>query len=732
MKAYLAHTENALRLLTRNKVALFFTYLFPLIFFFLFGGMFGGAKNTGAMLQVISVVLTIGVLGSGLFGAGMTTVQEREENILRRFKVTPSGALPILLATLTSGLIAYLPLIGIIIALSRVWLHVPLPPRLPDLLVFSSLGLLAFRGIGLLMASVVNSSQEGQAVVQILYLPMLLLSGAMLPLEMLPASLQKLAAFLPSAYLFSGMQSMLLDQQNLWHSAWQALALVLTAGAATFLALKLFRWDKDEAAPPRAKWWLVAGMAPFVFLGLTQLNSQARVVEEKKQTRAMHRNRQFVVENVRVFVGDGPVIERGRVLVKGGKIVEVGEQGGLPAPPDAEVISGAGKTLLPGLIDMHVHLGASGLPKYDPDEKNPEDRRLAAYLYCGVTAVRSVGDWLDRSLALKRRVESGEVLGAELFAYGPLFTAEGGHGTEYLDMMPANVRPQARDQFLRIPASPADAATMVHQLRLDGVDGIKAILQGDFGSIHFVHLDPPIYEAVARAAHAEGLPLATHTNTPQDVEEAIAAGSDSIEHGALSDHLPSADLEAMKAAGLAYDPTLSVVAVFRDVAAHSTAMLDSPLVQQVVLPAKMAEARQAIAAHTAGPGPFGRHPEFSGNVAANLVAAWQAGVTLIAGSDAGNLYVIHGPTVQRELALWVEAGIPAPVALQAATSGAARVLRAQDRLGRIAPGMQASFLLVDGDPAADIHALERISSVVFRGEIVNRPDLLKDVKGERH
>ena len=232
------------------------------------------------------------------------------------------------------------------------------------------------------------------------------------------------------------------------------------------------------------------------------------------QERAMRRNRTFVVENVRVFVGDGTVIEHGRVLVKAGRIAEVGEQGGGAAPSDAEVINGAGKTLLPGLIDMHIHLGASGLPKYDADEKDPEAHRLTDYLYCGVTAVRSVGDWTDRSLALKQRVASGQLLGAELFAYGPLFTAEGGHGTEYLNMMPASMRPTARDQFLRIPKDPADARKMVGDLKRDGVDGIKAILQGDFGHIHFVRLGPADLRG-GRPGGARGKAAPRHpTRTP--------------------------------------------------------------------------------------------------------------------------------------------------------------------------------------------------------------------------
>ncbi len=559
MKAYLAHTENALRLLSRNKTALFFTYLFPLFFFFMFASMFGGAKNPGDMLRVISTVLTLGVLGSGFFGAGITMVQEREENILRRFKVTPSGALPILLAVLTSGLVAYLPLVAVIFGLTHGWLHVPFPPRLLEVVIFSAVGLVAFRGMGVLIACVVRSSQEGAAVINVIYLPMLMLSGAMLPLQFLPPWLQTATAFLPSFYLFSGMQSMLLNDQGLWHNALEIVALLVTAATTTFLALKLFRWDKDDTIPGRAKWWIVAGLTPFLALGLTKLNRQERLEEARMQARAEHRNVTFVVENVRIFIGDGRVIEHGRVLVKNGSIMEVGEQGGGTALPDTEVINGAGKTLLPGLIDMHVHLGASGFADHDPDEKDPEAHRLMDYLYCGVTAVRSVGDWLDRSMAVKAKVESGRVLGAELFAYGPLFTAEGGHGTEYLQFVPDGSRSKMRDEFLRIPKDPADAEKLVADLKRDGVDGIKAILQGDFGHTHFVRLERPNYEAVARAAHANGLPLATHTNTVQDVEDAIAAGSDSIEHGALTDRLPPADLAAMHDKNLAYDPTLSVV-----------------------------------------------------------------------------------------------------------------------------------------------------------------------------
>ena len=106
-----------------------------------------------------------------------------------------------------------------------------------------------------------------------------------------------------------------------------------------------------------------------------------------------------------------------------------------------------------------------------------------------------------------------------------------------------------------------------------------------------------------------------------------------------------------------------------------------------------------------------------------MVGAHRAGVPLAAGSDAGNLLVFHGGTIQREMKLWVDAGIPAEVALQAATWNNARLLGAADRIGKIAEGYEANLLLVDGNPFEEIEALERISVVVYKGERVNRNDL---------
>ncbi len=114
MKAFLALLKIDLKLARRNRAVLFFNYFFPLIFFFVFAQMFD-ARQGAAILQVVTMVIVLGILGNGLFGAGMRAVQEREENILRRYKVTPITPVPLLAASMITGVVLYLSRASILI-----------------------------------------------------------------------------------------------------------------------------------------------------------------------------------------------------------------------------------------------------------------------------------------------------------------------------------------------------------------------------------------------------------------------------------------------------------------------------------------------------------------------------------------------------------------------------------------------------------------------------------------
>lgn len=727
MKGYIALISINLKLALREKSVLFFNYIFPLMFFFGFGQLMGA--QSGGITRVVTMVLVIGIIGSGLFGAGIRAVAEREANILRRYKVAPISPAPLLVASMVTGWILYMPSVLLLLSLAHFYYLMPVPDHLFSLLLLIGIGSFAMRSIGLIVASVVNSVAESNILIQVMYMPMLFLSGATIPITGLPAIAQIVSQFLPASHLFSGMQGILLRSETIAQNAVATLALLATTCVATLISVKLFRWEKDEKIGRSAKLWLLAVFLPFLILGSYQAYSKENIEKGKMYERVFRQSRTRLIRGARIFLGDGKVIESGGVLIKNGKIEEIYD-GNVPDAQavNAELVEAAGKTLLPGLIDVHVHLGASGgIPENqkDYDPKGAFDRDLAAYLYSGVTAVKSVGDFIDEAINARTRMQLGEKLGAELFLCGPLFTTEGGHGTEYFKRAPDFVKKLSADQFIRTPKSAAEAKEQVNALAARKVDAIKAILEGGVAGMLYNRMDVGILQAIAQDAHAVRLPIVVHTGDAKDVADALAAQADGIEHGSARDSIPDEVFAKMAKQGVAYDPTLSVMEAFTQFAAGNTDLLDRSLVAQAALPNLIKNTKKQINSPDAAKlrQMIKSYPADLQQAGDNLLRAYKAGVLLVTGSDAGNMLVLHGPTVHRELQLWVQAGIPPQAALQAATYNAAKLLRADKRIGLIRKGYEANILVVDGNPLQDISATERISIVFFKGERIDRSGL---------
>jgi imidazolonepropionase-like amidohydrolase/ABC-type multidrug transport system permease subunit len=729
MKVYFAFFRNNMRLTMRDRSVFIFNFLFPFIFFFGFAEMFHAGTGQGIAFFV-ATVLVMGILGNGLWGAGMRAVQEREGNILRRYKVTPISPLPILIASMASGWLLYLPVLVSLLALAHFHYAMPMPRNWLSLFLLCSLGLCAFRAIGLILASVTNTMQEATILIQVIYMPMLFLSGATIPSAILPTWAQTLAEFMPASYLVTGLQGIFFRNQNLADNAASIGALLLTLMLGLFLAVQLFRWEKGQKIPPRNKLWVLAVLAPFLAMGCFRAYSKDHIGQNEALFRDLQRAGTILIRNVRVVTGDGQTIENGAVLVRDGKIADIFEQGAAPDPDKirADAVEGAGKTLLPGLIDVHVHLGGpAGISdsNADYDAQKTMPRAAAALLYSGVTAARSVGDALDESLKLRAQIASGSKLGSQLFVCGPMFTTEGGHGAEFTKYVPASLRATVATQLIRTPKTPEEARKQVDELKNAGVDCIMAILEAGWGDgMLYDRLDLLLARAVGEEARAKNLPLAVHTGDARDVTDAIDIGASSIEHGSWRDEIPDSVLASMVAKGIYYDPTLSVAEAYADYYAARADSLSNSLVQQTVLGSILKGTRDFLASgksvDAAKEAIFTRAFDQG---RANLLRAWKAGVPLAMGTDAGNPLVFHGPSMHHELQLWVQAGIPVEVALQAATSNAAKLLRAQDRIGAIRKGLDADLLMVDGNPLQDIVATERISLVMFKGERLRRAEL---------
>src|SRR5436190_1011881 len=226
MKAYVALFKTDLNLALRNRGVIFFNYLFPLIFFFAFAELFHA--NEGTISYQVTMVLVIGILGNGLWGAGMRAVQEREMNILRRFKVTPISPTPILVASMITGWLIYIPAVLLVVTLAHFLYGMAMPDRWLSLLMLITLGVFAFRAIGLIMASTVNSVQESTILIQLFYMPMLFLSGATFPVTVLPHWAQLVSQFMPASYLVTGFQGVFFRRESLVENWSAALAMIVT------------------------------------------------------------------------------------------------------------------------------------------------------------------------------------------------------------------------------------------------------------------------------------------------------------------------------------------------------------------------------------------------------------------------------------------------------------------------------------------------------------------------
>lgn len=457
MKAYLAYIKSTLQLTVRDRLVLFFNYLMPLVFFIAFGEGFGASTSTGAMAQVVTMVLMLGVLGTGFFGGGMRATAEREAGILRRFKVAPITPAPILVGSLFTGWIVFLPTVIFFLVIARLRYGMPVPLHWLSLIVMVSAGVLAFRGIGLIIASVVNSMAESQVVIQLLYLPMLMLSGATIPLNILPDWLQSVAQFLPSTHLYMGMQNILVREQSLAQNWVSLCALVATMFIALLLSVKLFRWEKGDVLKPTAKLWLLGVLAPFVALGMYQAYSKDNLKETQILARQMRRGQTWLIKDARIFTGDGRVIERGSVLVKGGRIEAIFEGSAPDAKTlKAETLEASGKTVLPGLIDTSVNLFLPGTGAPEPDAARQTlamERALGAYLYCGVTAIRTTADPMKITRELQRRVSAGEMAAAEvILGEAP---PQGSHSLVLLDAV-AGSHDLLKDTLTQQVVKPAD------------------------------------------------------------------------------------------------------------------------------------------------------------------------------------------------------------------------------------------------------------------------------------
>jgi imidazolonepropionase-like amidohydrolase len=389
-----------------------------------------------------------------------------------------------------------------------------------------------------------------------------------------------------------------------------------------------------------------------------------------------------------------PALGPTTIIVHGRKIAEI--QPGHVTVANLPVIDLKDQTLLPGLIDTHVHFSFSPATRYwSAAIDTPEDVALAAFsnakktLEAGFTTVRDVGSDGYAIHALRDAVNDGIVIGPRIFLSGTSLSIVGGHG----DMSGLNRKTTEAlfpYDYTGACTGAVECALRVREAAKYGADLIKITSTGGIMSQQArglgQHLSDEELTAIVTTAHSLGLKVAAHAHGAQGVTASVRAGVDSIEHGT---YLDAGTAKMMAARGTWLVPTLGLLDSHD---AADTARL-TPAVQ-----AKMAEARKV-----------------SGD---NIRLAMQYRVNIAFGTDAG--VSPHGENA-RQFRKMVEQGPMTPMAaLRSATIDAATLLGQSDNLGTIEPGKYADMIAVAGDPYRDITVLETVTAVIKDGRLVAR------------
>ena len=261
-------TRMRIQLTLRNKMFLFFSVVMPFGFFFLYAGVF--ARGIPFVVRYfLGPVMALTVMGS-FWGLSAALVTFREQGILRRFHVTPVTPSDMLASSIVANFVLTLPTILVEILFARFIYHVTNFGNLSSAFLLIALGTMSFASLGLVVASVTNTMQETQIINQLIWFPLIFLSGATIPLANLPVAAKRVGLFLPATYLVTGLQSAIYWAFAPW-SLDVLLALISLAfwGIITFfLSAQLFRWEPESKIPRRAKLFAAATAVPFLLLGI--------------------------------------------------------------------------------------------------------------------------------------------------------------------------------------------------------------------------------------------------------------------------------------------------------------------------------------------------------------------------------------------------------------------------------------------------------------------------------
>jgi len=245
LRSWTLNTIIELKLTLRDRQALFWTYVFPLLFLFLFCSIFGRG-NPKAVAGLMAGLLCISAMAGGFFGLSIDLATSRERGILRRYKLSPIHPWLLISSRLAANFLIALSTLLMQIGVAIVVYRMPIAGSFVAMMVMLSIGALAFLALGLLIASVAQSVKVALLLANLLFFPLMFLGGAAIPKFMLPPAIQNISRLLPSNYMVEGLGRIMVDGRGLLDSGPQLMVLAATFVTASFVAAKLFRWESNR------------------------------------------------------------------------------------------------------------------------------------------------------------------------------------------------------------------------------------------------------------------------------------------------------------------------------------------------------------------------------------------------------------------------------------------------------------------------------------------------------
>ena len=410
-------------------------------------------------------------------------------------------------------------------------------------------------------------------------------------------------------------------------------------------------------------------------------------------------------EGARIIIGDGRTIENGALLVEGDSISRVGKKGDVAAPKGATRVDLTGKTVMPGIVLAHGHVGylrGTTFARENYTKTNLIDH-LTRYLYYGVVAMMSTGtDPGDLPFELRVAAHPGA-----LFRTAGAGLAAPGASTGNLPMRGVPYGVTTEDEARRD----------VRELAARKPDFVKIWVDDRNGTVK--KLSPSLYRAIIDEAHKHGLRVIVHVYYLSDARDLVEAGADGFLHLVRDEEMDDALAKAMKAKHVFVTPNLSTSEA--NTYMNMPAWLDDAFLSESATPAMIKKVADVYAAR-AGDGPRTAASASYLKQQRSVARLNAAGVTIALGDDTGIENTFYGYGDHHELELMVAAGMTPMQVIVASTKTSAELLKL-NRLGTLARGKSADFIILDANPLENIGNTKAIAKVYQRGQEVDRAAL---------